>query len=50
MGIDFIKGFVGTRDPLIGGDIDSLRQRVLEDYKSTVFSGKTTGNPPLEDP
>ena len=48
--IAFIKGFVQSRNPMEGPCIDDLRQRVLRDYQPTVFSGKTTGNPPVRGP
>ena len=50
VGIDFIKGFVGSKDPLKSANADDLRTKILQDYKSTVFSGKTTGNPPIRGP
>ena len=50
VGIDFIKGFVGSKDPVEGGNVDDLRAKIVGDYKGTVFSGKTTGDPPIRGP
>ena len=44
--IGFIKGFVSSRDPVGNPSIGSRRQKILDDYKHTVFCGKTDGNPP----
>jgi hypothetical protein len=50
VGIDFIKGFVGSKDPVQGGNVDDLRAKIIQDYGSTVFSGETTGDPPIRGP
>ena len=39
-----------TRDPITNEKVEEKRQKILEDYKSSVFSGKTTGSPPVRGP
>ena len=45
--VNFVKGFVQARDHLEGTKVEALRQKILKDYSSTVFCGKTTGSPPI---
>ena len=45
--INFIRGFIQGRDEVEGTNVEVLRKKVMEDYKDTVFSGRTTGNPPI---
>ena len=44
--INFIKGFVHTNHPMDTMEVGTLKQKILDDYASTVFTGHTTGNPP----
>jgi hypothetical protein len=48
--VDFIKGFVTSADPLPGSRVDELRAKILAEFSTTVFSGKTTGDPPIRGP
>ena len=41
-GINFVKGFITTKEAIQGTQVDTLRQGILQDYASTVFLGKTT--------
>jgi len=45
--VNFIKGFIQARDEVEGSQVEILRQKALEDYKDSVFCGKTGGNPPI---
>ena len=42
--IRFIKGFVKSRDKMEGSTVEELRKKIMEDYASSVFCGRTTGN------
>ena len=44
--IHFVKGFVQAREAIQGNLVDTLKQGILKDYATTVFLGKTSGNPP----
>ena len=46
MEVNYVKGFVHARDECAGVEVDELRKMVLQDYKTTVFCGRTTGDPP----
>ena len=48
--ISFIKGFVDSSHPMEGLSVQQLRESILADYQSTVFSGQLTGSPPSEAP
>ena len=44
--VRYIRGFVQSRDEVQGASVEDLRRTNLQEYASTVFSGKTTGMPP----
>jgi hypothetical protein len=44
--IHFVKGFVQASDSVQGSSVQQLRQKVFQDYATTVFLGKTSGDPP----
>ena len=48
--IRFIKGAVDARDPMDTKDVDQRRERLHQEFKDTVFSGKVTGSPPIRGP
>ena len=48
--VGYIKGFVGSRDPITGPSVEDRRKAILHDFASTVFAGKTGGDPPIRGP
>ena len=44
--ISYVRGFIETGESVQSTLADQLRTNILEDYKDSVFSNKTTGNPP----
>ena len=44
--VDFIKGFVSSRDAMTGDRIEELRKSILQEYSDSVFCWSTGGNPP----
>ena len=48
--VNYIKGFVQSGEPIQGPQVETLRSQILSDYASTVFLGRTSGNPPKRGP
>ena len=48
--VSYVKGFVTSHSPMEGDEVQKRRERILQEYASSVFSGKTTGNPPVRGP
>ena len=48
--IDFIKGFVASRDVKMGECVEEIRKQLLTEYADSVFVGKTGGSPPVRGP
>ena len=44
--ISYVRGFIETGESVQSTLADQLRTNILGDYKDSVFSNKTTGNPP----
>ena len=44
--VNYIRGFVQSRDEVQGASVEELRKSIIQEYASTVFCGKTTGSPP----
>lgn len=48
--VNFIKGFVSSREAMTGDRIEELRKNILGEYSDTVFCGSTGGDPPVRGP
>lgn len=48
--VDFIRGFATSGDPVQGTRVEHLRQKILQEFSTTVFCGRTGGNPPVRGP
>ena len=48
--IQFIKGAIEARDPMTSPDIETLRDKIHQDYLDIVFCGITGGSPPIRGP
>ena len=45
-----VRGVVATGGLCASEEVHALRKKIMEDYGTTVFSGKTTGDPPVRGP
>ena len=45
-GIRYVKGFIASRDAIQTETAETMRQRVIREFSTTFFLGKTSGNPP----
>ena len=48
--VSVIKGVLEARDPHDSPGVESMRQKLLEDFAGTVFQDRTGGNPPIRGP
>ena len=48
--VDFIKGFVTSRDPAEGPCVEDRKKKVMEEYSDSVFCGRTAAEPPVRGP
>ena len=48
--VNFVKGFVTPHDPVESPTVEAKRKAIFAEFANTVFSGKTTGNPPVRGP
>ena len=45
-GIRYVKGFIASRDAIQTETAETMRQRIIREFSTTFFLGKTSGNPP----
>ena len=46
----YVKRVITTEDPVKGTDVERLREKIKEDFASTVFNIHRTGPPPVRGP
>lgn len=45
-GIHSVNGFIASRDAIQTETAETMRQRIIREFSTTFFLGKTSGNPP----